>query len=83
MLSRQQKIGIFLTFISLCVILLFLNFHNHTQTLEQLRDMSITHIVLFQFKTGVSADVVKDVSQVLTFTIFIKSLLAISQFRCQ
>lgn len=59
--SRRQATGISIAFIFLCALFLLIN---NTYTIlppQQSPNMPITHIVMFQFKSGISADVVKDV----------------------
>ena len=58
---RRQATGISIAFVLLCALFLLIN---NTYTIlppQQSPNMPITHIVMFQFKSGISADVVKDV----------------------
>lgn len=68
----KQKLGAIaiIAFITLCLIIHASFSHYAIQRLvgklEEPDNMSITHIVLFQFKAGLDADVIRDVSTSIT-----------------
>ena len=59
--SRGQATGISIAFIFFCAFFLLINNTYTTLPSQQLPNMPITHIVMFQFKSGISVNVVKDV----------------------
>jgi len=61
MFSRQYTATAFLIFLSLCGFFWLLSPTAGPLPSRQLPEMGVTHIVLFQFKPGVTAESIKDV----------------------
>lgn len=62
MLSKVQRISLFIALVALCAITLFLTHSTSSPVSHLAASMSVTHVVLFQFKKEVSPEAVRNVS---------------------
>ncbi|EFE41812.1 hypothetical protein TRV_03494 [Trichophyton verrucosum HKI 0517] len=62
MLSKVQRISLFIALVALCAITLFLAHLTSSPVSQLAASMSVTHVVLFQFKKEVSPEAVRNLS---------------------